>query len=130
MEADFCVEALEEALTRHGKLEISNTDQSSQFTSHAFTSVLQKADIAIGMDGRVAWRDNVFADAARRFVERLRRSFKYEEFHLHAYDTVGTARAAIGRYVAFYNQQRSHSSPDREKPDQAYVNRLPHPAAA
>jgi putative transposase len=123
MEADFCVEALEEALARHGKPEIFNTDQGAQFTSHAFTSVLREAGIAISMDGKGAWRDNVF-------VERLWRSVKYEEIYLHAYDSVSTARASIGRYLAFYNGRRPHSSLDRRTPDQAYFDRLPHPAAA
>ena len=123
MEADFCVEAVEEALARHGKPEIFNTDQGSQFTSHAFTSVLLNAGIAISMDGRGAWRDNVF-------VERLWRSVKYEEIYLRAYDSVSTARASIGRYLAFYNGRRPHSSLDRHTPDQAYFDRLPHPAAA
>ena len=123
MEADFCVEAVEEALARHGKPEIFNTDQGSQFTSHAFTSVLLNAGIAISMDGRGAWRDNVF-------VERLSRSVNYEEIYLRAYDTVGMARASIGRYLAFYNGRRPHSSLDRRTPDQTYFDRLPHPAAA
>ena len=123
MEADFCVEVLEEALARHGKPEIFNTDQGSQFTSHAFTSVMREAGIAISMDGRGAWRDNLF-------VERLWRSVKYEEIYLRAYDTVSTARASIGRYLAFYNGRRPHSSLDRRTPDQAYFDRLPHPAAA
>ena len=123
MEAEFCVEALEEAMTRHGKPEIFNSDQGSQFTSHAFTSVLLEADIAVSMDGRGAWRDNVF-------IERLWRSVKYEEIYLHAYDTVSTARASIGRYLAFYNGRRPHSSLGRQTPDQAYFDRLPHPAAA
>lgn len=123
MEADFCVEALEEAMARHGKPEIFNTDQGSQFTSHAFTGVLRKAGIAISMDGRGAWRDNVF-------VERLWRSIKYEEIYLRAYDTVIAARASIGRYFTFYNGRRPHSSLDRRTPDQAYFDRLPHPAAA
>ena len=123
MEADFCVEVLEEALARHGKPEIFNTDQGSQFTSHAFTSVLREVGIAISMDGRGAWRDNVF-------VERLWRSVKYEEIYLHAYDSVSTARASIGRYLAFYNGRRPHSSLDRRTPDQAYFDRLTHPAAA
>jgi putative transposase len=123
MEADFCVEALEEAIARYGKPDILNTDQGSQFTGHAFTSVLREAGIAISMDGRGAWRDNVF-------VERLWRSVKYEEIYLRAYDTVSTARASIGRYLAFYNGRSPHSSLDRRTPDHAYFNRLPHPAAA
>jgi putative transposase len=123
MEADFCVEALEEAIAWYGKPEIFNTDQGSQFSSHAFTSVLREAEIAISMDGKGAWRDNVF-------VERLWRSVKYEEIYLHAYDTVSTARASIGRYLNFYNGRRPHSSLDRRTPDHAYFDRLPHPAAA
>jgi putative transposase len=123
MEVDFCLEALEEALARHGRPEIFNTDQGSQFTSHDFTGMLLDAGIAISMDGKGAWRDNVF-------VERLWRTIKYEEVYLRAYDTVSQARASIGRYLTFYNGQRPHSSLDRQTPDQAYFNRLPHVAAA
>ena len=123
MEAGFCIEALEEAIARHGRPEIFNTDQGSQFTSHDFTSVLLEAGIAISMDGKGSWRDNVF-------VERLWRSIKYEEVYLRAYDTVSEARASIGRYLAFYNGRRPHSSLDRQTPDQAYFTRLPQAAAA
>ena len=123
METEFCTEALEEALAHHGKPEIFNTDQGSQFTSAAFTGVLLNADIAISMDGRGSWRDNVF-------VERLWRSVKYEEVYLRAYDTVSDARASIARYFSFYNTQRPHSSLDRQTPDQAYFNRLPQIAVA
>jgi putative transposase len=123
MEAAFCVEALEEALARHGRPEIFNTDQGSQFTGHDFTSVLLKADIAISMDGKGSWRDNVF-------VERLWRSIKYEEIYLRAYDTVSDARTSIGRYLTFYNGRRPHSSLDRQTPDQAYFSRLPQSVAA
>ena len=123
MEVDFCVEAPEEALDRQGRPEIFNTDQGLQFTSHAFTSVLLKIGIAISMDGKGAWRDNIF-------VEWLWRSIKYEEIYLHAYDTVSTARASIGRYLAFYNGRRPNSSLDRRTPNQAYFNNLSHPAAA
>jgi putative transposase len=91
MEAAFCVEILEDALARHGKPDIFNTDQGSQFTGSAFTGVLANNGIAISMDGKGAWRDNVF-------VERLWRSIKYEEVHLRAYDSVIEARASIGRY--------------------------------
>ncbi len=101
MEAGFCVEALEEALARHGRPGVFNTDQGSQFTSQEFTSVLLKAGIAISMDGRGAWRDNVF-------VERLWRSIKYEEIYLRAYDSVSEARASIGRYLTLYNGRRPH----------------------
>ena len=90
MEAAFCVETLEDALARHGKPEIFNTDQGSQFTGAAFTGVLAKNDIAISMDGKGAWRDNVF-------VERLWRSVKYEEVYLRAYDSASAACASIGR---------------------------------
>ena len=123
LEAAFCIEALEEALARHGRPEIFNTDQGSQFTSHDFTGVLLKAGIAISMDGKGSWRDNVF-------VERLWRSIKYEEVYLRAYNTVAEARTSIGRYLSFYNGRRPHSSLDRQTPDQAYSNQLPQTAAA
>ena len=123
MEAAFCIEALEEALVKYGKPEIFNTDQGSQFTSASFTGVLLKAGIAISMDGKGSWRDNVF-------VERLWRSVKYEEVYLKAYDTVSQARASIGGYLHFYNTRRPHSSLERQTPDQAYFNRLPQIAAA
>jgi len=123
LEAAFCVEALEEALARHGRPEIFNTDQGSQFTGGAFTGVLTRNGIAISMDGKGAWRDNVF-------VERLWRSVKYEEVYLRAYDTVAEARASIGRYLSFYNTRRPHSSLDRQTPDRAYFTRLPQIAAA
>ena len=112
---DFCIEALEEALARFGKPDIFNTDQASQFTSIAFTSVLHREKIAISMDGRGAWRDNVF-------VERLWRSVKYEEVYLRAYASVSDARSSLGRYLTFYNTRRPHSSLDRKTPDQAYFN--------
>jgi len=104
MEAAFCVETLEEALVKHGKPEIFNTDQGSQFTGAAFTGLLIKNGIAIGMDGKGAWRDNVF-------VERLWRSVKYEEVYLSAYDSVSDARKSIGRYLDFYNGRRPHLEP-------------------
>jgi putative transposase len=123
LEAAFCIEALEDALARHGRPEIVNTDQGSQFTSKGFTDVLVKQGIAISMDGKGAWRDNVF-------VERLWRSIKYEEVYLRAYDTVSEARASLRRYVSFYNGRRPHSSLDRQTPDHLYFTRLPQPAAA
>jgi putative transposase len=118
MEAAFCVETLEDALARHGKPDIFNTDQGSQFTGSAFTGVLTNNNIAISMDGKGAWRDNVF-------VERLWRSVKYEEVYLRAYDSVSGARASIGRYLDFYNGRRPHSSLDGMTPDQAYFTSLP-----
>jgi putative transposase len=116
MEATFCVETLEDALARHGKPEIFNTDQGSQFTGTAFTGVLAAHDVKISMDGKGAWRDNVF-------VERLWRSVKYEEAYLRAYDTVSDARQSIGRYLDLYNRRRPHSSLDGMTPDQAYFGR-------
>jgi putative transposase len=123
MEASFCVATLEDALARHGKPEIFNTDQGSQFTGTAFIGVLVKNDIAISMDGKGAWRDNVF-------VERLWRSVKYEEVYLRAYDGVGEARSSIARYLDFYNGRRPHSSLDGATPDQAYFTPLPFRMAA
>lgn len=123
MEADFCIAALEEAVAKHGRPEIFNTDQGSQFTSEAFTGALIKNEIAISMDGKGSWRDNVF-------VERLWKSVKYEEVYLRAYDSVADARASLGRYLDFYNRHRPHSSLDRKTPDEAYFNHLPQSAAA
>jgi putative transposase len=123
LEAAFCIEALEEALARYGRPVIFNTDQGSQFTSTAFTDVLHTHEIAISMDGKGAWRDNVF-------VERLWRSIKYEEVYLKAYNSVSEARASIGQYLTFYNSRRPHSSLDRRTPDQAYFTPLPQLAAA
>jgi putative transposase len=113
MEASFCIETLEEALAKHGKPEIFNTDQGSQFTCEAFTDVLREHEVKISMDGKGAWRDNVF-------VERLWRSVKYEEVYLRAYDSVSDARTSIGRYLDLYNRRRPHSSLDGMTPDQAY----------
>ena len=115
LETDFCIEALEEALTRFGAPEIFNTDQGSQFTSMAFTSVLHREKVSISMDGRGSWRDNIF-------VERLWRSVKYEQVYLRAYGSVSEARASLGRYLTFYNGRRPHSSLDRRTPDHAYFN--------
>ena len=123
MEVDFCLEAVEEALAKHGRPTIFNTDQGSQFTSAGFTGLLMDNAIAISMDGRGAWRDNVF-------VERVWRSVKYEEVYLRAYDGVAEARASIGRYLEFYNRKRPLSSLDARTPDHAYFNHLPLAAAA
>jgi putative transposase len=123
METAFCIEALEEALAKHGRPEIFNTDQGSQFTSADFTGVLLNAGIAISMDGKGAWRDNVF-------VERIWKSVKYEEVYLRAYGSVGEARASLGRYLDFYNRRRPHSSLDRHTPDEAYFEHTLQKAAA
>jgi len=123
MELAFCLEAVEEALAKYGRPEIFNTDQGSQFTSAAFTGLLLDNFIAISMDGKGSWRDNVF-------VERLWRSVKYEEVYLKAYDSVSQARTSIGRYLDFYNRKRPHSSLDARTPDRAYFNHQPQAAAA
>jgi len=124
LETAFCIEAVQEALSRYDKPDIFNTDQGSQFTSVEFITILKDAKICISMDGKGAWRDNVF-------VERLWRTIKYEKVYLRAYADVPVARAAIGKYLTFYNSKRPHSSLDRKTPDQAYFNALqPIPAAA
>jgi putative transposase len=123
MEASFCIDAVEEALAKHGCPQIFNTDQGSQFTSTEFTSVLINNAISISMDGKGAWRDNVF-------VERFWRTIKYEEVYLRAYDGVEEARQSIGRYIAFYNARRPHAALDGRTPDQAYSYPLPLRTAA
>ena len=105
LSTDFCVEALEEAITRYGAPEIFNTDQGSQFTSAEFTDVLKTHAIRISMDGKGCWRDNVF-------VERLWRTVKYEEVYLKAYDTVSAAKASLAKFFDYYNRRRPHQSLD------------------
>jgi putative transposase len=121
--ADFCVEALEEALEKYGSPEIFNTDQGSQFTSAEFTGLLKQHGIRISMDGQGRWRDNVF-------VERLWKSVKYEEVYLRAYDTVSAARTQLARYFQFYNTRRPHTALDRRTPDDVYFTSLPLAQAA
>lgn len=123
METAFCVEALEEALEKHGAPAIFNTDQGSQFTAEAFTGVLKECGISISMDGKGAWRDNVF-------VERLWRTVKYEEVYLKAYASVAEARESLARYFTFYNTRRPHQALDGMTPDQAYFTPQQLPAAA
>lgn len=115
MDTDFCVDALEEAIERHGCPEIFNTDQGSQFTSEDFTGILKANKIAISMDGKGRWVDNVF-------VERLWRSVKYEEVYLNAYDSVDEAKGSLGRYFKFYNNERRHQSLSKRTPDSVYYN--------
>lgn len=103
MDSQFCIDALEEAIYRYGTPEIFNSDQGSQFTSDAFTKVLKDHHIRISMDGRGAWRDNVF-------VERLWRSVKYEEVYLNAYDTIAEAKRGIGNWIEYYNHARKHQT--------------------
>jgi len=113
LDTSFCVDALEEALERFGQPEIFNTDQGSQFTSEDFTTPLRDRGIAISMDGKGRCLDNVF-------VERLWRSVKYEEVYLHAYADVAEARAGIGRYLAFYNDERAHQALGYQTPAAFY----------
>ena len=117
MTADFCVEALEEALAKYGTPEIFNTDQGSQFTSDDFTKVLKAHQIKISMDGKGRWIDNVF-------VERLWKSVKYEHVYLHAYESVAEARQQLASYFTFYNSHRPHSSLGGTTPDAAYFGKL------
>jgi putative transposase len=117
MHADFCVEALEEALERFGKPVIFNTDQGSQFTSSDFTSVLQKHEIRISMDGRGRWLDNVF-------IERVWRSLKYEAIYLHEIADGFAARRLIGQWLAFYNGERPHSALAGRTPAETYETGL------
>ena len=115
---DFCLEAVEEALAKYGRPEIFNTDQGSQFTSAEFTTLLKNNGIAISMDSKGCWRDNVF-------VERLWKSIKYEEVYLHAYESVSAAKASIGRYIGFYNERTPHRSLDGATPQSVYFKSLP-----
>ena len=123
MDTSFCLDALKEAIQKYGKPEIMNTDQGSQFTSLVFTHYLKDNDIRISMDGKGAWRDNVF-------VERLWKTVKYEHVYLHAYESTSEAKTRIGHYFEFYNQRRPHSKLDRFTPDQFYFNSLSSTEAA
>jgi len=113
MEADFCVEALKEAIVKYGKPEIMNSDQGSQFTGFEWTQVLKDADVKISMDGKGRWIDN-------RMIERLWRSLKYECIYLNAFETGSQARAGIGKWLAYYNAERPHSTHGILTPDEAY----------
>ena len=115
LDTSFCVEALNEAITKYGKPEIFNTDQGSQFTSTDFTSVLKSSEIKISMDGKGRWMDNVF-------IERLWRSLKYEEVYLKAYEDGIEARVGIGEWMNFYNHIRTHQSLGRRTPETVYFN--------
>ena len=118
LEACHAVDVLQEAVGRHGSPEIVNTDQGSQFTAHEFVQAVKEQGCKLSMDGRGAWRDNVF-------VERLWKSVKYERVYLHAYDSVTEARASIMQYLNWYNQSRPHSSLEKKTPDEAYAVMLP-----
>jgi putative transposase len=114
MEAEFCIEALEEALAKYGKPDIFNTDQGSQFTSPGFTGVLRDAGVKISMDGKGRWMDNVF-------IERLWRSMKYECVYLHAFESGTEARKGLGNWISFYNARRPHSTFQGQTPDEVYA---------
>jgi putative transposase len=111
--ADFCIEALQEALSHYGPPQIFNTDQGSQFTSEVFTNALRTAGVEISMDGKRRWMNNVF-------IERLWRSVKYEEIYLKAYETVAQVRVGLGTYFEFYNARRTHQALGRLTPDEVY----------
>lgn len=115
---DFCLAAVQEAITQYGTPTIFNTDQGCQFTSLEFTGLLKDHGIQISMDGTGCWRDHVF-------VERLWRSIKYEEVYLHAYETVNAAQQGLERYVTFYNQSRPHRALDGRTPDGVSFDNLP-----
>jgi putative transposase len=117
MEARFCLEALEEALSKFGPPEIFNTDQGSQFTSEEWTTPLKAAGVAISMDGKGRWIDNIF-------IERLWRSVKYEDVYLHAYASGSEARRSLGQYFGFYNGRRVHESLGYATPDEVYFGAL------
>jgi putative transposase len=118
LHADFCVDALEEALRRFGRPEIFNTDQGSQFTSTDFTGVLKAHGIKISLDGKGRCMDNIF-------VERLWRSLKYEDVYLHAYASVAEARAGIAAWLRFYNEERLHQAHGYRTPRQIYQEQCP-----
>ena len=120
---DCCLEALEAAIRAYGCPGILNTDQGSQFTSAAFVGAVQDSGIQLSMDGRGAWRDNLF-------VERLWKTVKYEEVYLHAYDTVAEAQRGLAVYFTFYNQGRPHTALDGRTPDMVYFAPLPQREAA
>lgn len=117
MDVEFCIEAVEEAMTHYGRPDIFNTDQGSQFTSPRFTGLLTAAGIRVSMDGRGRWMDNVF-------IERLWRSMKYECVYLHAFETGSEARAGIGRWIDYYNDERPHSALGGRTPAEVYEGTL------
>jgi putative transposase len=120
---DVCLDALEAAIREYGRPGILNTDQGSQFTSTAFVALVQQYGIRLSMDGKGAWRDNLF-------VERLWKSVKYEEVYLHAYDSVAEAHRGLARYFTFYNGGRPHSALDGRTPDMVYFGQQPQQRAA
>jgi putative transposase len=125
MDAEFCIQALEEALARNGAPEIFDTDQSSQFTSPRFVDVLKDAGVRVSMDGRGRWMDSVF-------IERLWRSLKYECVYIHAFETGSELRARLTRWIGYYNTNRPHSVLAGATLDEAYehIAAPPYPGLA
>jgi len=121
LETDFCVEAVVEAISRHGRPQIFNTDQGAQFTASAFTDVLSSHDVRISMDGRGRVQDNIF-------IERLWWTLKYQYLYLWSFDNGAELRNGLEQWFNFYNGERSHQALDNRAPDEVYFN-LPHPLA-
>ncbi len=123
LDGSFCVDALEEAISRYGCPEIFNTDQGSQFTADAFTGILRSKGISISMDGRGRWMDNVF-------IERLWKSVKYEDIYLKGYASMAAVKEGLASYFTFYNEKRWHQNFDRKTPAMVYSGTLPQKQAA
>ena len=123
MEASGCVEVLDFAMRRYGKPEIFNSDQGSQFTAEVFTNVLRVNNIAISMDGKGRWMDNVF-------IERLWKSVKYEDIYLKGYASMAEVRNGLAIYFKFYNEKRWHNSFDKKTPNMVYFDTLAQKQAA
>jgi putative transposase len=123
LDSSFCVDALEEAIAKYGCPEIFNTDQGCQFTADAFTDTLRSKGIAISMDGKGRWMDNVF-------IERLWKSVKYEDIYLKAYGSMVEVKKGLANYFSFYNEKRWHQNFDRKTPAMVYSNTIPQRQAA
>jgi putative transposase len=123
LESSFCVDALEEAIAKYGCPEIFNTDQGSQFTGEAFTNALRSKGIAISMDGKGRWMDNVF-------IERLWKSVKYEDIYLKGYGSMAEVKKGLAAYFTFYNKKRWHQNFDRKTSSMVYSATLPQKQAA
>jgi putative transposase len=115
LDADFCTDALQEAILHHGTPEIFNTDQGAQFTSQAFTAILETHSIAVSMDGRGRVQDNIF-------IERLWWTLKYQYLYLRSFDTTVDLRSGLAEWFAFYNSQRPHQTLDGLTPDEVYFS--------
>jgi len=123
LDSAFCADAIEEAIAKYGCPDIFNTDQGSQFTAETFTNILSSNDIAISMDGKGRWMDNVF-------IERLWKSVKYEDIYLKSYSSMAEVRNGLASYFKFYNEKRWHNNFDRKTPSMVYYNSLPEKQAA